>query len=97
MNEEDVLKALQALAESDRDREAPADVEAKLRSAFRKRYKTRIWPYFAVAAAGAQTVAGVYRTRAIWRAGRDRHHPVIRRIVVFADRAADRPTAEALC
>jgi hypothetical protein len=55
MNEEDVLKALHALAESDREREAPPAVEAKLRSAFRKRYRTRIWPYFAVAAAAAIT------------------------------------------
>ena len=53
MSEEDVLKALHALAESDREREAPPAVEAKLRSAFRKRYRNRIWPYFAVAAAAA--------------------------------------------
>lgn len=42
---------LKALAESDRDREAPQQVEARLRSAFRARYKRRIWPYFAIAAA----------------------------------------------
>lgn len=51
MSEEDVLKALRALGESDRDREAPAAVELRLRSAFRRKYKRLAWPYFAIAAA----------------------------------------------
>jgi hypothetical protein len=59
MNEEDVLKALHALAESDREREASAAVEVKLRSAFRKRYRTRIWPYFAIAATAAAAIVFV--------------------------------------
>jgi hypothetical protein len=56
MNEEDVLNALHALAESDREREAPAAVEARLRAAFRKRHKRLIWPYFALAAMAAAAV-----------------------------------------
>jgi hypothetical protein len=56
MNEEDVLNALHALAESDRERAAPARVEARLRAAFRKRHKRLIWPYFALAALAAAVV-----------------------------------------
>jgi len=48
MSVEDLLKAL---AESDREREAPASVELRLRSAFRGRYARPKWPYFAAAAA----------------------------------------------
>jgi hypothetical protein len=44
---------LKALAEADREREAPPAVEARLRSAFRKKYQRRAWPYFALAAAAA--------------------------------------------
>ncbi len=47
---------LRALAESDREREAPAAVEVRLRAAFRKRYRHRLWPYFAVAAIAAALV-----------------------------------------
>jgi len=48
---------LRALAESDREREAPAAVEMWLRAAFRRKYRRRIWPYFAAAvAAGMLTV-----------------------------------------
>ncbi len=57
MNDEDVLKALQVLAESDRELEAPGRVEARLKSAFRKRYKRRIWPYFALPATAAAAIA----------------------------------------
>jgi hypothetical protein len=63
MNDEDVLKVLQKLAESDREREAPAAVEARLRAAFRKRHKRLIWPYFALAAMAA-AVALFINTRA---------------------------------
>jgi hypothetical protein len=42
---------LKALAESDREREAPEAVELRLRSAFRRRYSHPKWPYFAIAAA----------------------------------------------
>jgi len=47
MNEEDVLRALETLAEADRELEAPPAVEVRLRSAFRKKYQRRAWPYFA--------------------------------------------------
>jgi hypothetical protein len=43
---------LRALAESDREKEAPPEVEIRLKAAFRKQYKRRVWPYFAAAAAG---------------------------------------------
>ena len=42
---------LKALAESDRDLEAPEAVELRLRSAFRRKYAHPKWSYFAVAAA----------------------------------------------
>lgn len=41
---------LKALAEEDREREAPVEVEMRLRSAFRKQYSRPKWPYFALAA-----------------------------------------------
>jgi hypothetical protein len=44
---------LKALADHDREREAPAAVEARLRSAFRTRYARPKWPYFAFAAVAA--------------------------------------------
>jgi hypothetical protein len=42
---------LKALAESDRNLEAPPAVEARLRAAFRKKHRRHVWPYLAVAAA----------------------------------------------
>jgi hypothetical protein len=42
---------LNALAESDREKEAPLEVEIRLRAAFRRKHKRRVWPYFAAAAA----------------------------------------------
>lgn len=53
MNDEEVLIALRALAENDGGREAPAAVEARLRSAFRKKYSRPKWPYFVVFAMAA--------------------------------------------
>jgi hypothetical protein len=50
MNVEDLLKAL---AENDREREAPAALEVRLRSSFRRKYARPKWPYFALAAAAA--------------------------------------------
>jgi hypothetical protein len=44
---------LKALAESDRDLQAPEAVELRLRSAFRRKYARAKWPYFAIAAAAA--------------------------------------------
>jgi hypothetical protein len=44
---------LKALAESDRELEAPEAVELRLRSAFRRKYARPKWPYFAIAAAAA--------------------------------------------
>ncbi|HTB11766.1 MAG TPA: hypothetical protein VK752_09350 [Bryobacteraceae bacterium] len=41
---------LKALADHDRQREAPETVELRLRSAFRRKYAHPKWPYFAVAA-----------------------------------------------
>jgi len=43
---------LKALADSDRKKEAPPEVETRLTAAFREKYKRRVWPYFAAAAAG---------------------------------------------
>lgn len=47
---------LRALADNDQDQEAPAAVEERLRSAFRKKYTRKTWPYFALAAAVAAAV-----------------------------------------
>lgn len=54
MSVEDLLKTL---ADSDRDLKAPPAVETRLRSAFQRKYRRRIWPYFAVAAAIAAGIA----------------------------------------
>jgi hypothetical protein len=48
---------LRALAESDRNLEAPAAVETRLKAAFRRKYRRRVWPYLAVAAA---VIIGVF-------------------------------------
>jgi hypothetical protein len=42
---------LKALADHDRDLEAPTVVEMRLRAAFRRRYARPKWPYLAIAAA----------------------------------------------
>lgn len=44
---------LKALAECDRDLEAPSEVEMRLRAAFRKQHARLKWPYYAMAAAVA--------------------------------------------
>jgi hypothetical protein len=44
---------LRALADSDREREAPPEVERRLKAAFRRKYKRRILPYFAAVAVAA--------------------------------------------
>jgi len=43
---------LKALADSDREKEASPEVELRLKAAFRRKYKRRIWPYLVAAAAG---------------------------------------------
>jgi hypothetical protein len=50
---------LRALAESDRELEAPPEVEARLLSAFRKKYRRPKWPYFALAFAASVGLAVV--------------------------------------
>jgi hypothetical protein len=50
---------LKALAENDQNLEAPAAVELRLRAAFKKRYRRRRWPYFALAA-GIVLAIGVW-------------------------------------
>ena len=47
------MSLLKALAESDREREAPAAVELRLRSAFRKKYSASEVALFRAAAAAA--------------------------------------------
>jgi len=47
---------LKALADADREREAPPAVEARLRAAFRKKHQRRVWPYFALVAAIAAVI-----------------------------------------
>src|SRR5580658_3301449 len=44
---------LKALADHDRELQAPEAVELRLRSAFRRKYARAKWPYFAMAAAVA--------------------------------------------
>lgn len=52
MREDDILQALRALAESDREKEASAEVEARLLGAFRSRRPSgRRWPAIAATAA----------------------------------------------
>ena len=46
-----MTEVLKALADHDRELEAPPAVETRLRAAFKKRYAHPKWPYFAVAAA----------------------------------------------
>jgi hypothetical protein len=55
---------LQALADADRELEAPAAVELRLRSAFRKKFARPKWPYFAMAAAAAIVLAIALRPKA---------------------------------
>jgi hypothetical protein len=59
MSEEEVLNALRALAESDREKEASRAVEIRLRSAFQKKYKRRSWWTLAVPALAATAAAVV--------------------------------------
>ncbi len=47
---------LKELADHDRELEAPAGVELRLRSAFRRKYARLKWPYFGVAAAAVLAV-----------------------------------------
>jgi hypothetical protein len=44
---------LRALADSDREREAPPEVEVRLKAAFRRKYRRRIWPYYAAVGVAA--------------------------------------------
>jgi len=61
MNDKDVLLALKALADSERDLEAPPEVEQRLRFAFRRRRQPRRWPWMlAVAAALVVMIAAAY-------------------------------------
>jgi hypothetical protein len=53
---------LRALAESDREKEAPPEVEMRLKAAFRRKHRRRIWPYFAAAAALAAGIVLATRT-----------------------------------
>ncbi len=67
MSDEQVQRALQMLAVSDRDREAPAEVEARLKQAFRRRRKVLAWrrtAVWTVAAAAAIIAVAVVRE---WR------------------------------
>lgn len=54
---------LQALADADRELEAPEAIELRLRSAFRKKFAHAKWPYFALTAAAAIVLAVVVRPK----------------------------------
>ena len=54
---------LKALADADREREAPASVEARLREAFRRKHSRPKWPYFAMGLAAAVVLFVVLRPR----------------------------------
>lgn len=69
MSEQEILAALRALAESDREKEASPEVEARLRQAFRQRRGSKrtlrriaVWGF--AAAAGAALVFTNYRREA---------------------------------
>jgi hypothetical protein len=64
--EEDVLAALRALADADREREAPPEVEGRLRTAFRKKRRTPVW-LWAMAAAAAIVVTMATTTSIYFR------------------------------
>jgi hypothetical protein len=67
MSDEQVRRALRALAENDRDRAAPPQVEARLKLAFRKRRTLLAWRRAAVwTVAAAAMIAGVAVLRE-WR------------------------------
>jgi hypothetical protein len=67
MSDEQVRRALRALAESDRDLAAPPQVEARLQAAFRKRRTTLKWRRAAIwTVAAAAMLAGVAVLRE-WR------------------------------
>ena len=59
MSEDRVLQALKALAENDRDREAPLAVEARLLRQFRARRTSRKWRWVGIAAIAAGVVLAV--------------------------------------
>lgn len=56
MSEDRVLRALKALAENDRDREAPLAAEARLLDSFRSRRVSHKWRWFGIAAIAAAVV-----------------------------------------
>jgi hypothetical protein len=65
--ETQILNALRALAESDCDKEAPPEVEARLRQVFRDKRQERPWKWNAVwalaAAAAVVAITAVYEWR----------------------------------
>ena len=58
MSEKEIIKALDALAKADEGMEVSPQLELRLRLAFRKKYRRRVWPYtaFVLAAAAALVV-----------------------------------------
>jgi hypothetical protein len=63
MNDQRILEALRALAESDRDKEAAPEVEIRLRRAFqRRRLRRTVWR----AAAWAAAAAGIAVAFSVW-------------------------------
>jgi len=58
MSEKEIIKALDALAKADEGMEVSPQLELRLRTAFRKKYRRRVWPYtaFVLAAAAALVV-----------------------------------------
>jgi len=78
---------LKALAEHDRELEAPEAVELRLRSAFRKKYARPKWPYFALAAAVAMVTFFIAQTKPPVR-------PPVMKIAVVAPPVADVPIAK---
>lgn len=63
-SDEEVLAGLKALADADRGREAPPEVEQRLRFAFHRKHRRRVWPWVAaVAAAIALAMVVAYPKR----------------------------------
>ena len=56
--EEDVLRALKALAEADSEKQAPPEVEARVRRAFRRKSRRPVWPWMLAAAAAIVVMIG---------------------------------------
>ena len=93
MQEPEILPALRALAESDREKEAPPGVEARLRMAFRQRrnYRSRVLWALAAAAAVAVVLMWPHRSEPVRTAEIVRSVAPVQQILPVASEPARKP------